>query len=68
MPRNNNFESDLKELEKTVKELENAEVSLDDAVKLFEKGVMLSKRCSKSLSEAKQKITTLSDEELENNV
>lgn len=68
MPQKTNFEDDLRELERIVRELENADVALDDAIELYEKGIMLSKRCSKKLSEAKQKITSLSEEEMKGNV
>ncbi|MDL2292729.1 exodeoxyribonuclease VII small subunit [Acholeplasma sp. OttesenSCG-928-E16] len=46
------FEELLKELEVTVKELENKDISLDDAVKKYQKGLELSKECYKMLSEA----------------
>ncbi len=62
------FEEAMKELEETVKKLESGEVSLDEAMELFEKGVGLSKTCQKLLSEAQLKVTKLiaqSDTEVE---
>ncbi|MBQ3022377.1 MAG: exodeoxyribonuclease VII small subunit [Clostridia bacterium] len=53
------FEEAMKELEETVNKLESEEVSLDEAMELFEKGVGLSKTCQKLLSEAQLKVTKL---------
>ena len=53
------FESNLKELENVVGELENSEISLDDMLNLFEKGVKLTKKCSNALDKAEQKITQI---------
>ena len=39
------FEELLKELDQTVRTLENREISLDDAVKGYTKGLELSKKC-----------------------
>ena len=54
-----NFEETMAELEKTVKLLENGDVSLDESIELFEKGIKLSKACSKMLDEAEKKVTVL---------
>lgn len=61
--QNLDFESALKELEKTVSLLENGDLSLDDSIKLYEKGILLSKECALKLENAKQKIITLNDAE-----
>ncbi len=61
----NNFEKSLSELENIVKQLEDSEVSLDEAISLFEKGVKLSDSCRKTLEKAEQKIITLTDAESE---
>lgn len=53
------FEDNIKELEKVVTDLEKGELSLDDSIKIFEKGIQLSKECNKSLDEAEQKINIL---------
>lgn len=42
---NKSFEELLTELEATVKNLENKEISLDEAVKDYTKGLELSKKC-----------------------
>ncbi|MBQ6884746.1 MAG: exodeoxyribonuclease VII small subunit [Clostridia bacterium] len=63
------FESSLKELEKIATMLENEQISLEESIALFEKGVSLSNDCSKYLENAKQRIITLTnaEEESENN-
>ncbi len=53
------FEKSLAELEKVVSALENDEVSLDEAIALFEKGVKLSNQCRKTLESAQNKIVKL---------
>jgi len=54
-----NFESNLKELEEVVKALESGEVSLDEMLSLFEKGIKLTKSCTTLLENAEQKINVL---------
>ncbi|MHC9509691.1 exodeoxyribonuclease VII small subunit [Kangiella sp. M94] len=56
-----NFESQLQELETIVEQLEGGELPLDEALKVFEKGVKLSRQCQQLLSEAEQKVTILMD-------
>lgn len=57
------FEKSIKELEKIAAQLENEQISLDESIALFEKGVKLSKECSDYLENAKQKIVTLTEKE-----
>ena len=59
------FEMALKELEGIVETLEKGEISLENSMELFEKGVTLSKKCSSYLDGAKQKIIMLTDAETE---
>ena len=54
------FEQALGELEKISKQLESQDVSLEEAIKLFEDGIKLSKQCSDMLTDAKQKVEKLS--------
>jgi exodeoxyribonuclease VII small subunit len=54
-----NFETQLTELESIVEQLESGELPLEDALKVFEKGVKLSRQCQQLLSEAEQKVTIL---------
>ncbi len=53
------FEKNLNELEQVVKSLEGNEISLDEMIAMFEKGVTLTRECTKALNEAEQKITVL---------
>lgn len=54
------FEKDLEKLEQVVEALETGGLSLDDALKRFEEGIKLARRCEKALSEAEKKIEILS--------
>lgn len=56
------FEKSLNELESIVQALEKGELSLDEALKQFEKGITLARNCQNILTEAEQKISRLSDE------
>ncbi len=53
------FESALSQLEKIVQELENPELPLEKALKVFEQGVQLSKFCSKKLDETENRVRLL---------
>ncbi len=53
------FEKNLAELEQVVKALESNDVSLDEMIALFEKGVTLTRECTDALNAAEQKITVL---------
>ncbi len=53
------FENNLKKLETVVKALEGSEISLDEMLELFEKGIKLTKSCTSQLEEAEQKISVL---------
>jgi len=53
------FESSLKELERLVAELEKNDVSLENQLKAFEKGVALSRECMKRLEEVERRVEVL---------
>ncbi len=53
------FEASLTRLEEIVGKLESANLSLDDAMKLFEEGVQLSRDCQKHLQQAEGKVEIL---------
>ena len=50
------FEQALEELEGIVQRLEQEEVSLEESIELYQKGVKLSKKCSEILEKAELKI------------
>lgn len=53
------FEEAYSALEKISEKLSGNDVPLDEAVKLYEEGIRLSKHCADALEKAKQKIETL---------
>jgi exodeoxyribonuclease VII small subunit len=50
------FEDALTHLEDVVKRLEDDSVGLEEALKLFEKGVKLSRRCRSQLTEVESRV------------
>ena len=54
-----NFEDDLKKLQKIVEELSSGSLSFADALKKYEEGIKLSQACSQTLSEAQRKVELL---------
>ena len=59
------FEELLSELETTVKALEEGNLSLENSIQMYEKGIKLSYECKKTLEEAKQKIKIINTENFE---
>jgi exodeoxyribonuclease VII small subunit len=53
------FESALEELEGVIEQLESGNLSLEDSLAAFEKGVGLVKYCNQKLSEVEQKVELL---------
>lgn len=56
---NKKFETALEELELVVEQLETGELSLEDSLEAFEKGVGLVKYCSQKLDEVEKKVEVL---------
>ncbi len=56
------FEEMLKELESIVSRLESGNVSLEESLKLFERGVELYKECKRILREHQMKIVDVMKE------
>ena len=56
-----NKQRSIEQLDAIVERMESGELSLDESLKLFEKGVKLTTNCQKSLNEAEQKIKILSN-------
>lgn len=54
-----NFEEAMKKLEQITAELEKGDLSLDESVKKFEKGIKLSKECNKILEDSEKRINIL---------
>jgi exodeoxyribonuclease VII small subunit len=53
------FETSLKELENLVETMEEGDISLEDSLKNFEKGIALTRACHQALSDAEQKVKIL---------
>jgi exodeoxyribonuclease VII small subunit len=55
------FESSLDELEKLVARMEEGEMSLDDSLKSFERGISLYRNCQNALEQAELRVKLLYD-------
>jgi len=53
------LEESLNELEQLVSQLEQGDVSLEEALKAFERGVNLTRTCQQALQQAEQKVQVL---------
>lgn len=53
------FESSLQELEKLVDTMEKGDISLEESLAHFEKGVQLTNACQKALQDAEQTVNQL---------
>ena len=58
-PKKPDFERSLARLEEVVRRLESPQLSHDEAMKLFEEGVALSRECQKQLEEAEGRVEIL---------
>tara|TARA_Y100001933_G_C18676317_1_gene429058 strand:+ start:259 stop:471 length:213 start_codon:yes stop_codon:yes gene_type:complete len=69
MPKKKNFENQLDRLKEIVDMMEQGNVKLEDALKLFEEGVGIYSNCNKLLEDAEQKIkimTSIGEEDFDN--
>ena len=53
------FEQSLRELEQIVHQMEQGELSLEDSLKYFERGIELTRSCQATLRLAEQKVEQL---------
>ena len=56
------FEKDIAELEALVSKMESGELTLEESLKAFEKGVGLARRCQQSLTDAEARVAKLMKE------
>ncbi len=63
MAKKFNFNQGLKDLESVVQTMESGDLSLEESLKYFERGVKLTKQCQIALNEAEQKISVLTAED-----
>lgn len=55
------FEAAIAELEQLVETLEQGDISLEESLKKFERGIELTRTCQQALQEAEQKVQILTD-------
>jgi exodeoxyribonuclease VII small subunit len=58
-----NFNKGLDELEVIINKMESGDISLEDSLKYFEKGVKIHRQCHNALKDAEQRINILSEED-----
>jgi exodeoxyribonuclease VII small subunit len=58
-PQEPDFETALRELETLVEKMEQGDLSLEDSLNYFERGVKLSRTCQQALKTAEQKVEVL---------
>lgn len=54
-----NFEDDIKRLQKIVEELSGGKLSLGESLKKYEEGIKLTQSCSSALNDAQRKVESL---------
>ena len=54
-----NFEKSLQELEALVEKMESGNLTLEESLQYFERGVVLTRSCQQALAEAEQKVKLL---------
>ncbi len=71
MPKKSNkidFEKTFTELEQLVNQMEKGDLSLEESLQCFEKGMNLTKDCQQALSEAEQKVKILLEKNKKNSL
>ncbi|MCK6600461.1 MAG: exodeoxyribonuclease VII small subunit [Bacteroidetes bacterium] len=58
-PAHSSFEDKLRRLETIVETLESGQIGLEESLKLYEEGIILSKNCLVALNQAEAKVITL---------
>ena len=59
IPKSTKFEDALGELETLIEQLETGDQSLEESLVQFERGMLLSQFCQKSLADAEEKVKIL---------
>lgn len=57
-----NFEKSLSELEELVSAMEDGDLTLEQSLQAFEKGIKLTRECQSALKQAEQKVQVLLDD------
>ncbi len=58
-PKKPDFETALAELDALVEKMEQGDLSLDESLQQFERGVQLTRSCQQALKDAEQKVQIL---------
>lgn len=53
------YEASIAELESLVERLEQGDINLEESLKLYENGVMITRDCQEALNQAEQKVQML---------
>ena len=61
--KDNNFETNLKELEMIVDKLESGDIGLEESVKLYDEGMKIKKICDKKLKDIEMQIKKIKIED-----
>ena len=62
------FESAIKELETLVEQMEQGDITLEQSLENFERGIELTRACQKALQEAEQKVQILTQKQGEETI
>ena len=63
MDKNLSFEKAMEKLEKIVDRLEDGEINLEESLKAYQEGIMLSQYCNKILEKAEGKVVMIMKED-----
>ena len=66
-PEESSFDESLRRLEQIVEQMERGDIPLEESLKLYEEGIVLSKACAQKLQEAEVTIKRLG-KDLEGNL
>ena len=63
MPESSSFEEALEILEDRVAQLETGDLTLEEALQIFEEGIAASRACAKWLDQTRKRVQILADDE-----
>jgi len=64
-PSPGDFEAALEELEKLVERMEKGELTLEESLRDFERGIELTRKCQQALQEAEQRVQMLAGKDVD---
>ena len=57
------FETHMEELQQVVNKLEKGDLSLDESIEIFQRGIKLSKLCAQKLDDIEKRVTILLEQD-----